>query len=100
MLEVFNRNPLPMDAEWLDFLETLAGQAAIAINQMQLFEDLQRANFELIAAYDATDEWDAVTIDRPYRAGWTKESAIQYIREQSAKHFDPRVVEVFLKIIA
>lgn len=48
MLEVFNRNPLPMDAEWLDFLETLAGQAAIAINQTQLFEDLQRANFELI----------------------------------------------------
>jgi HD-GYP domain-containing protein (c-di-GMP phosphodiesterase class II) len=231
VLEVFNRTPLPMDAEWLDFLETLAGQAAIAINQTHLFEDLQRANFELIAAYDATiegwaramdlrdretenhtrrvtemsvtlakamgikdselisirrgallhdigkigvpdnillkegalnakeweimrqhpqfayemikpikylrqsldipychhekwdgtgyprglkgeqiplaarifavvDVWDAVTIDRPYRAGWTKESAIQYIREQSAKHFDPRVVEVFLKIIA
>jgi putative nucleotidyltransferase with HDIG domain len=229
VLEVFHRASLPRNPEWLDFLETLAGQAAITIDQTQLFDDLQRANLELIVAYDATiegwaramdlrdketenhtrrvtemtlslakalnvkdseilhirrgallhdigkmgvpdnillkerelteeewvlmrrhpqfayemlqpikylrlsldipychhekwngtgyprglkgeliplaarifaviDVWDAVTSDRPYRKGWTKQKAIKHIREQSGKHFDPRVVDVFLKI--
>jgi HD-GYP domain-containing protein (c-di-GMP phosphodiesterase class II) len=44
------------------------------------------------------DVWDAITSDRPYRKGWIKQKAIQYIREQSGKHFDPKVVDVFLKI--
>lgn len=34
--------------------------------------------------------------DRPYRNGWPDEKALQYIREQSEKHFDAKVVEVFL----
>ena len=229
VLEVFHRTSLPHNPEWLDFLETLAGQAAITIDQTQLFDDLQRANLELIIAYDATiegwaramdlrdketenhtrrvtemtlslakalgikdneilhirrgallhdigkmgvpdnillkegklteeewilmrqhpqfayemlqpikylrqsldipychhekwdgtgyprglkgeqiplaarifaivDVWDAVTSDRPYRKGWTKKKALSYIHEQSGKHFDPRVVDVFLEI--
>ena len=44
------------------------------------------------------DVWDAVTIDRPYRIGWTKQKALKHIREQSGKHFDPHVVDAFLKI--
>jgi len=227
VLEVFNRSTLPRNPEWLDFLETLAGQAAITIDQTQLFDDLQRANLELIIAYDATiegwaramdlrdketeshtrrvteltlslakalgikdsdilhirrgallhdigkmgvpdnillkegdlteeewelmhrhpkfayemlqpikylrqsldipychhekwggtgyprglkgeqiplaarifaiaDVWDAITSDRPYRKGWTKEEALAYIKEQSGKQFDPQVVDVFL----
>ena len=229
VLEVFHRASLPRNAEWVDFLETLAGQAAITIDQTQLFDDLQRANLELIIAYDATiegwaramnlrdketeshtrrvtemtislakmmgikdneilhirrgallhdigkmgvpdnillkegelteeewilmrqhpqfafemlqpikylrqsldipychhekwdgtgyprglkgeqiplaarifaviDVWDAVTIDRPYRKGWTKTKALSYIKAESGKHFDPRVVDVFLEI--
>ena len=229
VLEVFNRTLLPRSPEWLDFLETLAGQAAITIDQTQLFDNLQRANFELITAYDATiegwaramdlrdketenhtrrvtevtitlakalgikdneilhirrgallhdigkigvpdnillkegkltekerdlmrqhplfayemlhpinylqqsldipychhekwdgtgyprglkgeqiplaarifavaDVWDAVTSERPYRKGWTKQKAIKYIREQSGKHFEPRIVDAFLKM--
>ena len=229
VLEVFHRTPLPLNLEWLDFLETLAGQAAITIDQTQLFDDLQRANFELITAYDATiegwaramdlrdketeshtrrvteltivlakalgikdseilhirrgallhdigkmgvpdnillkegeltneewdlmhrhpqfayemlrpikylrqsldipychhekwdgtgyprglkgeqiplaarifaviDVWDAVTIDRPYRKGWTKKKALSYIKEQSGKHFEPEIVDVFLEM--
>ena len=42
--------------EWLNFLETLGGQAAIAIENSMLFQDLQRSNFELAMAYDATIE--------------------------------------------
>src|SRR5690606_16712728 len=47
VLEVFNRTELKPDKEWLDFFETLAGQAAIAIDNAQLFESMQRSNFEL-----------------------------------------------------
>lgn len=56
VLEVFHRDPLAPDAEWLAFLHTLAGQAAIAIDNAQLFENLQAVNRELVLAYDATLE--------------------------------------------
>ena len=45
------------------------------------------------------DVWDALTSDRPYRLAWTKEKALQHIVEQNNTHFDPQVVEAFLKII-
>ena len=44
------------------------------------------------------DVWDALTSDRPYRSAWTKEKALAHIKEQSGKHFDPAVVDLFLKI--
>jgi PAS domain S-box-containing protein len=42
------------------------------------------------------DVYDALTSDRPYRAGWSKEKTLQHIRELSGSHFDPEVVEVFM----
>ena len=45
------------------------------------------------------DVRDALTSNRPYRAAWSEEDAVKYIREQSGKHFDPRVVEAFLGIV-
>ena len=56
VLEVFNRTRLAPDEEWLDFLNTLAGQIAITIENATLFENLQRSNLELKLAYDATIE--------------------------------------------
>ena len=56
VLEVFHRAALEPDAEWFDFLNTLAGQAAIAVEIATLFESLQRSNSELFLAYDATIE--------------------------------------------
>jgi PAS domain S-box-containing protein/putative nucleotidyltransferase with HDIG domain len=56
VLEVFHRAPLTPDPEWLSFLETLAGQAAIAIENAALFDSLQRSNTELALAYDSTIE--------------------------------------------
>ena len=231
VLEVYHRSIHRSEPEWLHLLETLAGQAAIAIDNAQLFHDLQKSNFELALAYDATiagwsramdlrdketeghtqrvtnltlrlartlgigdaqlihirhgallhdigkmgvpdnillkpdqltaeewekmmkhpgfayemlssirylqpaldipychhekwdgsgyprglkgheipiaarifavaDVWDAITSDRPYRKGWSKEAALEYIREQSAKYFDPEVVERFLELIS
>jgi putative nucleotidyltransferase with HDIG domain len=231
VLEVYHRSPHRSEPEWLNTLETLAGQAAIAIDNAQLFDGLQESNIELAQAYDATiagwsramdlrdketeghtqrvtdltlklaramnmsepqlthirrgallhdigkmgvpdnillktdeltdeewqkmrkhtefayemlssirylqpaldiprchhekwdgsgyprglkgeeipiaarifavaDVWDAITSDRPYRKGWSKEEALRYIKEQSGKYFDPHIVEGFLEVIS
>jgi PAS domain S-box-containing protein len=56
VLEVYHRTPLNPDDEWFNFLETIAGLAAIAIDNAQLFEGMQRSNINLALAYDATIE--------------------------------------------
>ncbi|HEY60899.1 MAG TPA: HD domain-containing protein [Anaerolineae bacterium] len=230
VLDVFNRSAFNPGGDWINFLETLAGQAAIAIDNITLLENLQRSNIELTLAYDTTlegwgraldlrdheteghtlrvvdmtlrmaqilgipddelahirrgallhdigkmgisdtillkpgpltkeewvsirkhptyayellhhimhlrpalnipfchhekwdgsgyprglkgeeiplpariftvvDVWDALTSDRPYRKAWSAKKALKYIQEQSGKHFDPQVVELFLKLI-
>jgi len=232
VLEVFHRSFLNPDHEWINFMETMANQAAITIEDAQLVNELQRSNLELAMSYDATiegwsraldlrdketeghtqrvtektlelarliglpeeelvhmhrgallhdigkmgvpdgillkpgsltedewvlmrkhttfayemlapirylksagidipychhekwdgtgyprglkgeqipltariftvvDVWDAITSDRPYRAAWSKEKAMEYITEQSGKQFDPKIVDVFMKFIA
>ena len=231
VLEVFSKNEINATLEWLEFLETLARQAAIALDNYDLFTNLQKTNEDLSEAYDATiqgwsraldlrdketeghtqrvmemtislaikmkycqdelihlrrgallhdigkmgipdrillkegpltedewvvmrkhpefayeliapikylwpaldipychhekwdgsgyprglrgeeiplaarifsivDVWDALTSDRPYRKAWQAKQAIEYIREQKGKHFDPQVVDVFLKYFA
>lgn len=56
VLEIFHRKPLQPDQEWMDFLTTLAGQAALAIDNAMLLTNLQRANVDLTLAYDVTLE--------------------------------------------
>jgi len=229
VLEIFHRSPLVPDQDWLEFLEALAGQTAIAIDNSTLFDRLQRTNTELRLAYDTTlegwsraldlrdketeghsqrvtertvhlaralslnedeiaqfrrgallhdigkmgipdhillkpgkltdeeweimrkhpvyayellrpiaylqpaleipychhekwdgsgypqglkgeqiplaarifavaDVWDALRSDRPYRPAWSEEKVREYIRSQAGTHFEPRVVEAFLKL--
>lgn len=42
------------------------------------------------------DVFDALTSARPYKTPWTVEAAVQYIIEQSGKHFDPRYAQLFV----
>jgi PAS domain S-box-containing protein len=56
VLEIYHRSLLQPDDEWLDFLSTMANQAAVAIDSANLFQDLQRSNAELSLAYDAAIE--------------------------------------------
>jgi putative nucleotidyltransferase with HDIG domain len=231
VLEVYLHSHRTMDDEWLNFLETMAGQVAIAVESASLFDGLQRSNTELFMAYDATiegwsaaldlrdketeghskrvtemtmqlartlgigeaelvhvrrgallhdigkmgipdsillkpgpltdeewvimrqhpqhafdllsqvaylkpaldipychhekwdgtgyprglkgkqiplaarifavvDVWDALTSDRPYRKAWTKEKAIEHIKAGAGSHFDPKVVEAFLRMMS
>jgi putative nucleotidyltransferase with HDIG domain len=227
-LEVFERKHRHHDQDWMEFLTTLAGQAAIAINNVSLFNDLQRSHHDLRIAYETTlegwsaaldlrdreteghtqrvtklteqiaaamgikddellnfrrgallhdigkmgvpdkilhkrgsltkkeweimrkhpqfaytllypiaylhdsldipychhekwdgsgyprqlkgediplaarifaiaDVYDALTSDRPYRDAWSKEDTLNYIVDQSGKHFDPKIVEMFIR---
>jgi putative two-component system response regulator len=42
------------------------------------------------------DVWDALSSNRHYRAAMPEQEVVAYIKEQSGKHFDPSLVEIFL----
>ncbi len=56
VLEVFKRTPYEPDNDWINFLQSLAEQASIAIDNMQMFDKMQSSNMELSFAYNATIE--------------------------------------------
>jgi len=61
---------------------------------------LKGENIPLVArAFSLVDTYDALTSDRTYRPAWNKEDALEYIRGQSGKHFDPSLVGVFLDLV-
>ena len=43
------------------------------------------------------DVFDALTSSRPYKKAWSIEASVDLIRENRGKHFDPILVEVFLR---
>lgn len=45
------------------------------------------------------DAFDAITNDRPYQKGKSKEEALEELRKYSGHQFDPYIVEVFCKVI-
>ncbi len=63
VLECFGLAAKEPDSEWLAFAAMLAEQAAIAIDNAALFEDLRRSNEELKVAYDSTIEGWARALD-------------------------------------
>jgi HD-GYP domain-containing protein (c-di-GMP phosphodiesterase class II) len=56
VLELFHRSPLNAGEDWMEFLEAIADQGAIAIDNATLFDELQRSNTDLTLAYDTTIE--------------------------------------------
>jgi PAS domain S-box-containing protein len=83
VLEVFNRSPVVPDNEWTAFFEALATQAAIAIDNATMFDDLKRSHSELGQAYDATIE------------GWAK--ALE-LRDAETEGHAQRVTEATLHL--
>lgn len=83
VLEIFHRMPLAPDADWLEFMETLAGQAAIAVENAILLKELQRANFDLTLAYNTTIE------------GWSR--ALD-LRDRDTEGHTQRVTNLALKL--
>jgi response regulator RpfG family c-di-GMP phosphodiesterase len=83
VFELFHRSVLSPTPDWMDFLHTLAGQAAIAIDNAHLFENLQRSNQELMQAYDTTLE------------GWAR--ALE-LRDRETEGHTRRVTELTLRL--
>jgi HD-GYP domain-containing protein (c-di-GMP phosphodiesterase class II) len=44
------------------------------------------------------DVWDALCSDRPYRKAVPEPEVLDYIKANAGTHFDPALVEVFLKL--
>jgi putative nucleotidyltransferase with HDIG domain len=63
VLGVAQRTPLAPSDDWLDFLQSLAGQAAVAIDAGRAFEALQRSHLDLALAYETTIEGWAAALD-------------------------------------
>ena len=42
------------------------------------------------------DVFDALTSVRPYKEAWPVEKAVEHLRAQAGKHFDPRLIELFI----
>lgn len=49
--------------------------------------------------FAVVDVWDALLSDRPYRTAWSRERVVDYMRGESGRHFDPRVLQLFLEKI-
>jgi len=45
------------------------------------------------------DVFDALTMARPYKQPWPLEQAVEHIRSQAGRHFDPTVVAAFLECL-
>lgn len=83
VLQLWTRATTPMGEEDAEFVETLAGQTAIAIDNAHLFESLQRSNDEVLMAYDATIE------------GWSQ--ALD-LRDKETEGHTRRVTEMTLRL--
>jgi HD-GYP domain-containing protein (c-di-GMP phosphodiesterase class II) len=85
VLEMFHRSTLQPDADWLNFLNMIAGQAAIAVDSARMFRDLQKTNVELSMAYDATIEGLSRALD---------------LRDKETEEHTQRVSETTVKLAA
>ncbi len=45
------------------------------------------------------DVYDALTSVRPYKKAWTSEAAVELIKQEAKEHFDPLVVDAFVKCL-
>ncbi|HEX7587734.1 MAG TPA: GAF domain-containing protein, partial [Anaerolineae bacterium] len=83
VLEIFQRSPFSANPEWLEFMEMLGGQAAIAVDNAALYDDLHQSNAELTLAYDKTIE------------GWSR--ALD-LRDKETEGHAQRVTEMALRL--
>jgi HD-GYP domain-containing protein (c-di-GMP phosphodiesterase class II) len=83
VLEVFRRSPGVPDPEWMDRLEFLSLQGAIAIESTESFLNLQRSHSELSQACDSSIE------------GWSR--AVE-LRARDAEGHSQRVAELTIRL--
>jgi len=97
VIEVFDRQPLTADTEWMSFLESLAGQAAISIDNAAMLETIQRTNMEMSIAYDVTLEGWSRAVEMHYRDTPGHTERIADLTQQLAREMgveDDRLIHV------
>lgn len=83
VLEIMHRSTLTPDREWLRLLDILATRTAIAINTIQLYDNIQDSHQELLEAYELTIE------------GWSK---AMDLRDKETENHTQRVTEMTLRL--
>jgi PAS domain S-box-containing protein len=83
VIEFYQRDEMPVDPQWNDFVETLAHQATIAIENATLLHNLHRSNEDLQLAYDRTLE------------GWAK--ALE-LRDKETEGHSQNVTQMTLRL--
>ncbi|MBP8933203.1 MAG: HD domain-containing protein, partial [Candidatus Atribacteria bacterium] len=82
-LIAFHRLSFHPPLDWIEFLTTIAGQLAIAIDNITMFEELTRSHLDITLAYDTTIE------------GWAQ--ALE-LRDQETEGHTRRVADLTLKL--
>lgn len=83
VLELFTRTAIQPDTEWMEFASAVASQAALTIDNAELFRSLQNKNLELALAYDSTIE------------GWSR--ALD-LRDKETEGHAKRVTELTIRL--
>ena len=104
--DVVRRHPL-FAKKWLSQLELLKPALQIPYYHHERWDGsgyplgLKGEDIPLAARmFSVVDVWDALTSDRPYRRALGREEALNLIISQSGTHFDPKVVEHFVKVLS
>lgn len=84
VLEIFQSDKSILDQEWSEFMQAIAAQAAIAIDNATLFNELQTSNVELVIAYDSTIESWGKTLN---------------LRDKETEDHTQRVAEMTLRFL-
>jgi HD-GYP domain-containing protein (c-di-GMP phosphodiesterase class II) len=89
----------------LKSLEFLQNSLPVVLHHQERFDGrgypngLKGEQIPLLARIFAiADSFDAMTSDRPYRHAMREEVALQEIRRNAGAQFDPRLVEIFIKL--
>ena len=103
---VVKRSPL-FAKKWLSQIEILKPALEIPYYHHEKWNGtgyplgLSGEEIPLVARmFSIVDVWDALTSDRPYRQALSREEALNLIVSQSGSHFDPKVVESFIKVLS
>jgi putative nucleotidyltransferase with HDIG domain len=83
VLQFFHRNAHEPDADWYTFLQSLALQAAIGLDHVEMLENLKNTNRELASAYDETIK------------GWAQ---AMELRDKETRGHSGRVSELTVKL--
>ncbi len=104
--DVVKRHPL-VAQKWLSQIELLKPALAIPYYHHEKWDGsgypmgLVGEDIPLVARmFSVVDVWDALISDRPFRQAMTRDEALDIIISQAGSHFDPDVVEHFIKVLS